>query len=30
MKELLTQVFGTPRGHRKSKPFLDHVLSFHW
>jgi len=28
--ELLRQVFVTPRGHRKSKPFLDHVLGFYW
>lgn len=28
MKELLTQIFGTPKGHPKSKPFIDHVISF--
>lgn len=28
MKELLTQIFGTPRGHPKSQPFHDHVYSF--
>jgi ribosome biogenesis protein BRX1 len=28
MKELLTQAFGTPKGHPKSKPFIDHVFSF--
>jgi len=28
MKEMFSQMFGTPRGHRKSKPFLDHTLSF--
>lgn len=28
IKELFTQVFGTPRGHPKSKPFSDHVMSF--
>jgi ribosome biogenesis protein BRX1 len=22
------QVFGTPRGHHRVKPFFDHVLSF--
>jgi ribosome biogenesis protein BRX1 len=22
------QVFGTPKGHRKSKPFIDHILHF--
>ena len=30
VRELLTQVFVTPKGHRKSKPFLDHVLGFYW
>jgi ribosome biogenesis protein BRX1 len=30
IRELLQQVFVTPRGHRKSKPFLDHVLCFYW
>jgi ribosome biogenesis protein BRX1 len=28
IKELLQQVFVTPRAHPKSKPFFDHVLSF--
>ncbi|KAI9225074.1 Brix domain-containing protein [Blastocladiella britannica] len=28
MKELLAQTFNTPRGHRRSKPFFDHVMSF--
>lgn len=28
MKELLTQVFCSPAGHRKTKPFVDHVISF--
>ena len=28
MKALLTDAFGTPRGHPKSKPFLDRVMSF--
>ncbi len=27
-KELFTQVWGTPKGHPKSKPFVDHALSF--
>jgi len=27
-KELFSQVFGTPRGHPNTKPFIDHVLSF--
>lgn len=30
MKEVLTHVFCTPKGHRKSKPFLDHTLCFYW
>lgn len=30
MKEVFTHVFVTPRGHRKSKPFLDHVICFYW
>lgn len=28
LKEMLTQIFGTPKRHHKSKPFFDHVLSF--
>lgn len=28
LKEIFTQVFGTPRYHPKSQPFVDHVLSF--
>lgn len=28
LKELFTQVFGTPKGHPKSKPFFDHVFHF--
>eukprot|EP01139_Manchomonas_bermudensis_P015443 Amastigsp_a510222_445.p1 type:complete len:228 gc:universal Amastigsp_a510222_445:718-35(-) len=28
LRELFTQVFGTPNRHPKSKPFIDHVLSF--
>lgn len=28
LKEVLTQVFATPQGHPKSKPFFDHVLTF--
>lgn len=27
-KELLTHVFGVPPSHRRTKPFVDHVLSF--
>jgi len=30
IKTLFTQVFGTPKGHPKSKPFIDHVLSFYY
>jgi len=28
MKELLSQAFGSPKGHPKVKPFIDHVFSF--
>lgn len=28
LKELFAQTFGTPKGHPKSKPFIDHVFSF--
>ena len=28
VKEMLAQVFNTPKNHPKSKPFIDHVLSF--
>lgn len=28
VKELFSQVFGSPRGHPKTKPFVDHVFSF--
>lgn len=28
LKELLGQVFNVPKGSRRSKPFVDHVLSF--
>ena len=30
IKELLSQSFGVPAGHPKSKPFVDHILSFHY
>jgi len=30
IKEIFTQVFGTPRNHPKSKPFHDHIMSFYW
>lgn len=28
MKELLTHIFGVPKGARKTKPFVDHVMGF--
>ncbi|XP_047307009.1 ribosome biogenesis protein BRX1 homolog 1-like [Impatiens glandulifera] len=28
LKEIIMQIFGTPKGHRKSKPFYDHVFVF--
>jgi len=28
MKELLIQIFGTPRNHPKSQPFIDHIFAF--
>lgn len=28
MKELLLQIFATPKHHKRSKPFIDHVISF--
>ena len=28
LKEMLVHVFGVPKGARKSKPFVDHVMSF--
>mmetsp|Transcript_23272 Transcript_23272/g.64615 ORF Transcript_23272/g.64615 Transcript_23272/m.64615 type:complete len:298 (+) Transcript_23272:181-1074(+) len=28
LKEMLTQAFATPKGHNRSKPFFDHVISF--
>jgi len=29
LKEMFQQTFGTPRNHRRSKPFVDHTLSFY-
>lgn len=29
LREMLRQVFATPVKHAKSKPFFDHVMSFH-
>ena len=28
LKELFIDTFGTPRGHPKSKPFVDRVMTF--
>ncbi|OCU02612.1 ribosome biogenesis protein BRX1 homolog [Xenopus laevis] len=28
LKELLTQIFGTPRYHPRSQPFVDHIFTF--
>jgi len=30
LKELFVEVFGTPRGHPKSKPFVDRVMCFYY
>jgi len=30
VKSTFSQIFGTPRGHPKSKPFIDRIMSFHW
>lgn len=30
VKELFVDVFGTPRGHPKSKPFVDRVMGFYY
>lgn len=30
LKEIFTDVFGTPRGHPKSKPFVDRVMAFYY
>lgn len=30
LKELFVDVFGTPRGHPKSKPFVDRVMGFYY
>jgi len=29
MKELLAQCFGSPKGHPKVKPFIDHIFGFY-
>ncbi|KAJ9697067.1 hypothetical protein PVL29_009018 [Vitis rotundifolia] len=28
LKEMITQIFGTPKEHRKAKPYHDHVFAF--
>lgn len=30
LKEMLVHAFNTPKNHPKSKPFIDHVLSFNY
>lgn len=30
MKELFVDIFGTPRGHPKSKPFVDRIMCFYY
>ncbi len=30
MKDLLTTSFGVPSNHRKTRPYLDHVMHFAW
>ena len=30
IKHLMIDVFGTPRGHPKSKPFVDRVMAFYY
>lgn len=30
LKEIFTDIFGTPRGHPKSKPFVDRVQAFYY
>jgi ribosome biogenesis protein BRX1 len=27
-KEMFVQIFGSPKGHPKTKPFIDHIFSF--
>lgn len=29
IKEMFSHTFGTPKGHRRSKPFVDHTISFY-
>lgn len=28
MRDVLEQIFSVPKGHKRSKPFYDHVISF--
>jgi len=30
LRELFTEIFGTPRGHPKAKPFVDRVMAFYY
>jgi ribosome biogenesis protein BRX1 len=30
LKELFVDIFGTPRGHPKVKPFVDRVMAFYY
>jgi ribosome biogenesis protein BRX1 len=30
LKQLFIEVFGTPRGHPKGKPFVDRVMAFYY
>jgi ribosome biogenesis protein BRX1 len=30
LKELFVDIFGTPRGHPKSKPFIDRIMAFYY
>lgn len=30
LKELFTDIFGTPRGHPKAKPFVDRIMAFYY
>ena len=30
IKHIMTDVFGTPRGHPRSKPFVDRVMAFYY
>ena len=30
LRELFTDIFGTPRGHPKAKPFVDRVMAFYY